>query len=360
MTALIVTDFKEEKEQKMDRDAQLAEVRKRMMAKKGGRQRDPLEFRPPSVEAGKELKYKFIVLPPLTQGDACAGGKASRTMDLWYIPVGTHWINNKPYECPRVHDGGDCEFCTLGFDLLKDADDEKVRKDIIKVYMPRTASTINIYFPPYSSNPEEVRGKVMWYAAQKTVFDVMAKTLMRDASKDNEDPQAYGFFYLPEDSYVFQLDISHKGGYNDYTASKFLPNTKGPMIKTKEGSIDQNEIDKLLAQRHDLFTKYSERDGSVLAKLAQAALNGAPDREAVETKSAQKTESKAAPKVETKAAAPAEDDELLPATSAKPVTESTKKAETKPAAKPAAQTKSAPPIADDDPDLQALLNDIQQ
>lgn len=349
----------------MDRDAQLQEVRKRMMAKKSGRQRDPMEFRPPSVQAGQpELKYKFIVLPPLKQGDACAAGKASKTMDLWYIPAGTHWINNKPYECPRVHDGGDCDYCTLGFDLLKDTDEEQTRKDIIKVYMPRTASTINIYFPPYQSNPEDVRGKVMWYGTQKTVFDAMAKTLMRDASKDDQDPQAFGFFYLPDDSYVFQLAINHKGGFNDYTSSKFLPNTKGPMVKKTDGSIDQEAINTILAQRHDLFTKYAERDGATLSKLAKAVLNGAPSRDefAAGEAKAQKAESKPAQKTESKPASKvvSEDEELLPATSAKPVSESTKKtAEAKPAAAAKPTTAKSGSVADDDPDLQALLNDIQ-
>lgn len=345
----------------MDRDAQLAEVRKRMMAKKSGRQRDPLEFRPPSVQSGQpELKLKFIVLPPLSQGEVCAGGKASKSMDLWYIPVGTHWINNKPYECPRVHDNEECDYCQLGFDLLKDTEDEQMRKDIIKVYMPRTASAINVYFPHYSSNPEEVRGKVMWYAAQKTVFDVMSKTLMRDASKDDQDPQAYGFFYLPEDSYVFQLAINHKGGFNDYTSSKFLPNTKGPMIKKKDGTIDQAEIDAVLAQRHDLYTKYAVRDGAVLSKLSKAALNGAPDREEVAEQESRPAKSEAKPASASKPVVQesTDDDELLPPS--KSVTESTKKAASQPAAsKPAAPTKSAPPIADDDPDLQALLKDIQ-
>lgn len=346
----------------MDRDAQLAEVRKRMMAKKSGRQRDPLEFRPPSVQSGQpELKLKFIVLPPLSQGEACAEGKVTKSMDLWYIPVGTHWINNKPYECPRVHDNEECDYCQLGFDLLKDTEDEQMRKDIIKVYMPRTASAINVYFPHYSSNPEEIRGKVMWYAAQKTVFDVMSKTLMRDASKDDQDPQAYGFFYLPEDSYVFQLAINHKGGFNDYTSSKFLPNTKGPMIKKKDGTIDQAEIDTLLGQRHDLYTKYAIRDGAALSKLAKAALSGAPDREdlAGAAKSASSSNSETKPAQKSVDTRPSDDDdELLPPS--RPVNESTKKAEVKPAVtKTTAPTKSAPPIADDDPDLQALLKDIQ-
>lgn len=352
----------------MDRDAQLQEVRKRMMAKKSGRQRDPNEFRPPSVQPGQELKYKFIVLPPLKQGDTCATGKASKTMDLWYSTAGTHWINNKPYECPRVHDGLDCDYCTLGFDLLKDTEDEQMRKDIIKVYMPRTSSPINVYFPPYQSNPEEVRGKVMWYAAQKTVSDIMTKTLMRDASKDGDDPQAFGFFYQPDDSYVFQLEIKHKGGFNDYTSSKFLPNTKGPMIKKEDGSFDQEAVGQLLAQRHDVFTKYADRDGAVLTKLARAALSGGPDRaEADQSRTEGKTAMTGkqlvsgledAFKPANKPAPKADEDELLPskpATASKPMAESTKKVADKPAGKPA----PAKPISDDDPDLQALLNDIQ-
>jgi hypothetical protein len=260
----------------MDRQEALEAVRKKMREKKGTRAKDPMQFVPPQVKPNEVFKYKFYVLPQLQADDVCATGKASRSMDLWYTTAGTHWINKKPLECPRIHDNGKCKFCQLGFDLLSETDDEVQRKNIVKTYLARSSYVVNIYFPPYSSTPQELRGKVMWYAMPKTVFDIMEATVMRDASADELDPQAYGLFYSPENAYVFQLEIKHQGNYNDYKQSKFLHSSYGPMIKNKDGDLDAS-MPKVLAQRHDLFLKFAERDGEALAKLADQVLKGEPE-----------------------------------------------------------------------------------
>lgn len=336
----------------MDRNAALDEVRKRMLAKKGGRQRDVAEWKPPTAKPNEELKFKFIVLPPLNQGDACATGKASKTMDLYHNTVGTHWINNRPYECPRIHDGAECAFCSLGFDLLSNTDDDQMRKDIAKSYLPRTYYPVNVYFPPFQSTPEELRGQVRWYSLPKTLNDIMSQTLMKDSPGDPEDPQAHGFFYLPEESYVFQLEARLQAQFNDYKKSKFLYNTRGPIVK-KAGSNDPDmaAIEKILAQRHDLFTKFAPRDPEVLKKLADAVLKndgGGSSAPAAETedKLVDQTVAETKATEPKKDAAPKQDAAKQPA---KPAT-SAPKAD-KPAAKP-----TAAPV--DDPELDKLLGEI--
>lgn len=333
----------------LDRNAALEEVRKRMREKKGGRARDPMQFSAPQVKAGEELKLKFYVLPAVQEGDTIATGKPSKNMDLWFMLAGTHWINNKPYECPRIHDGEECRFCQLGFDLLKGTDDDDQRKNIVKTYFPKQSWVVNVYFPPYSSTPQDLRGKVMWYAMPKTVFDIMESTIMREASRDELDPQAFGLFYEPNDAYVFQLDIKHQGGYNEYKSSKFLPATRGPIIKVKDSAeMDEVAVANVLSQRHDLYTKFAPRDADALAKRAQEVLHGEPDRAAK------------APVVEEDALVEAEPvAKPVAPVSSKPVAPvSSKPAVT---AKPAAPEKKGPTISEDTPDdeLAKLLNDIR-
>lgn len=331
----------------MDRNAALEEVRKRLKEKKGGFVKDPNEFKPSQVKPGEEAKYKFIVLPPLQTGETCASGKVSRDMAQFFIPVGAHWVNKKPYECPRIHDQAECKFCQLGFDLLGEEDDEEIRKNIVKTYLARATYAVNIYFPSYDSNPEELRGRVMWYSMPKTVFDIMEATLMRDASKDDLDPQAYGFFYLPDESYVFQLEVSSQGGFNAYKTSKFLYSTRGPMIKSKDGVANSDQTKKVLDMRHDLYTKFAARDQVALAKLANEVLKGEPGR------------------TEIKADTSVVKETVLEEPSTKTVTTKPQPALVKTAS--AAVIKTTPPskpkevtVEPDDDELNNLLKDIRQ
>ena len=344
----------------MDRNSALEEVRRKMRERKGGRQRDPNEYRPPQVKPDEILKLKFYVLPPLHAGDECAGsGKASKSMDLWYLMTGCHWINQKPLECPRIHDGQPCPFCQLGFDLLQDTDDEDTRKTIVKTYFPKQSWCVNIYFPPYESTPTELRGKVMWYAMQKTVYDIMEGTIMRDASKDQEDPQAYGLFYDPTDAYAFQLEVKRQGEYNEYKSSKFLPATKGPMIKAKNSNeADAAAIDLVLSQRHDLFTKFAAHDAEALAKRAQEVLHGEGDRKTAPAKTSAVAEDKL---VDGLVDEPVEKTKPVPPTASKPAASTATK--TAAAATPASPVKSAtakPVAQESDDELTKLLDDIRK
>jgi len=255
----------------MNREEALEAVRKKMQEKKG-RKVDPTRLTIPNAKPKDVFKYKFYVLPPLQAGDTCATGKASKTMDLWNTPVGTHWINRRPYECPRIHDGERCAFCQLGFDLLSETDDKKMRSQIARSYLSAAYYPVNVWFPSYASTPEELRDKVLWFALPKTVYDIMEATIMRDENADTEDPQAYGLFYLPEEAYVFQLEVKNQGGFNDYKSSKFLPNTRGPMVKSGNGQLDSATMQKILARRHDIFTKYAARDAETLERLAKQVM----------------------------------------------------------------------------------------
>src|SRR5690606_28163139 len=96
----------------------LAAVRRKLKQslKRGG---DPDEFKPDKAKDDSQLNYKFFILPPLVMGETCKGGKASKTMDQFFITAGTHWVRNKPYGCPKASGTGDyCPLCDFGFDLF--------------------------------------------------------------------------------------------------------------------------------------------------------------------------------------------------------------------------------------------------
>ena len=42
-------------------------------------------FNPPESD-GTVMKFRFFILPPLQKVDACSNGKASRAMELFYVP----------------------------------------------------------------------------------------------------------------------------------------------------------------------------------------------------------------------------------------------------------------------------------
>src|SRR4051794_26319757 len=96
-----------------DIDAIRAQVRKKM----GGGGKDPNEFRPPKAEDGKEVHYRFFILPGFSAGDTLSAGEAARSMDLFFVDSGSHYIENKIWGCPRVIDGDPCELCDYAFGL---------------------------------------------------------------------------------------------------------------------------------------------------------------------------------------------------------------------------------------------------
>jgi hypothetical protein len=131
----------------------------------------------------------------------------------------------------------------------------------------------NVYFPDVKTNPEELRGKVVFYAMPKTIFDKLEECIqLNSAGDDPDDPQAWGIFYEPSDAYPLLIVINKKGDYNSYVDSKLLAAARGKMASS------QKKIDEILAQRHDIPTKYSERSAEnrqALQGFVDALMNGA-------------------------------------------------------------------------------------
>lgn len=256
----------------MDRKAILDKIRKKLADRKGGRQRDANELWIPKVDEGAKWKAKGYILPPVDKGDICATGQARFSMDdIFCVQVGDHWINKKKYPCPRVYDNDTCPLCDFGFSLLNETKDKTSRSEISKKYLPRTMYTVNIYFPSINSNPEDLRGKVMYYALPKTLYDKLDECINADGpGEDAEDPQPWGIFYDADAANQLAFNVTHKGGYNDYTESKLLP-AQQPIASSA------GEVKKILVMRHDLMSKYPERTRENLQsieKIVNQLLNG--------------------------------------------------------------------------------------
>lgn len=247
-----------------DRAELLRRVREKMLSKKGGRKRDPNEFRAPQVQNGQKAKFKAYVLPPTDAMD-----------ELWFYQVGDHWVQEgsgkKRYPCPRVYDGDQCAFCQVGFDLLNETDDKDTRSKISRAYLPRTQYVVNVYFSNEIVNPEELRGQVKFYAMPKTIFDKLEECLIRDDGGDDPDkPDPWGIFYEPTEAYPLSIQVTRKGDFNSYVESE--------LIATAQRAIGTDEeIEAILEKRHDIPSKYPERsreNRKILDNLADAALNG--------------------------------------------------------------------------------------
>lgn len=232
-------------------------IRKRLKQSMGGKFNDPDQFRPDNAKSATEpLKYRFFILPPLMKGDKLKSGIVEQTMDQFFIAHADHWIHNKPTPCPRVWDNSDCPICSEGFDLLKDETDEDTRRAIVKQWMPTTYYMVNIYFTKWEGNPEDLRGRVKFYNAPKTCFDIWIAALLRDDKGDEDEPQAHGVFFDENAAFLFQLESLKQGKNNSYKTSKFIT-TDGipiPMIG-KKGQPNESNIAKLLTLRHNLWDK---------------------------------------------------------------------------------------------------------
>lgn len=262
MTAKLVT--KGALMSKYDIDA----IRKKIKASLSGRQQDPDEFRPDKAkDAQIPVSYRFFILPPYEAGDIVKSGgkqvKAARGLEnQFYVTHGNHWVQEKPYACPRVWNGEKCDICDFGFQLMKDEkvknNDEK-RKAVIQQWMPNQAYCMNIYFPAVKQNPEDLHDRVMFYNAPKTVLDICMATLMRDDPGDPENPEAFGMFFDESNAFLFELQSLKQGRNNSYKTSKFLANPR-PMARNQDNSPNEAAIRKILDSRHDLYSKIDVPD----------------------------------------------------------------------------------------------------
>ncbi|MCK9281695.1 MAG: hypothetical protein M0P71_13800 [Melioribacteraceae bacterium] len=228
--------------------------------------RDPTEWRAPKLKGEEERNFRVIILPPLEKDDKCAGGTASETMDLYYRPHGHHFINKKRYECPRVHpEKGDCPLCTTGFDLMRETDDKKVRSSLAKEWLSQQNEAVNIYFENHKDNPEELRGKVLWWSLPQAIYLLCEKAFKSDDAGDDDNPQAHGLFFDPDEAFPLVINIKVKNDYNNYESSKFLG-------KARPIAASQKEIDEILEKRHDLMKKFDDRSIADLEKLLKDKL----------------------------------------------------------------------------------------
>ena len=246
-------------------------MRKKVRTQMSGKRNDPDEFKPAKAETGKELKYRFFILPPYGENDPLRTGPASHSMDTFFIPYGIHFgVCRPPQPCPRVCNGEPCEICQHGFDLMKEAGEDRDAKRVISSdWMAATYHVVNVYFPVGNGNPSDLEGRVMYYKAPKTCFDIWVAALERTGPGDKLDPQAYGAFFDENAAFLFQLSCKYKGQNNTYESSGFLSNGGAPMAISDQAGIQQ-----IMAARFDLSTKLEQPNLTTLHSVAQNLIHG--------------------------------------------------------------------------------------
>ena len=156
---------------------------------------------------------------------------------------------------------------------MKEAGDDRAAKSAIgKEWMPADYKAVNIYFPVGQNNPSDLEGRVMFYKAPRTCFDIWVEALERTGPGDSLDPQAYSAFFDENAAFMFQLSCKVKGQNNTYESSGFLANGGTPTAMSDAAGIQQ-----ILSARFDLSTKIDTPDIESLNKIAQNLINGVED-----------------------------------------------------------------------------------
>jgi hypothetical protein len=247
----------------------------KMRKNQNSSQRDPTEWRP-KFKKEETISYKAYVLPPIMEGDTCLdknGNKitASSDWDVWYVQNGHHFINKRRYQCPRVHGTGECAMCDAGFELMRDVDDKETRSAIAKEWLSQESHAVNLYFPDVKDNPEDVRGKVLWWNLPNKIFKMGKNCVDRsDPGPDEDDPQPYGLFFMPDEALMFKIELKEKSGYNNYDDSKMF-------VKPKPIASDDDEIQEILDRRSDIRLKFDKPDPDALTKIVEEKLAGSVD-----------------------------------------------------------------------------------
>lgn len=240
-----------------------------------GKQMDPDEFRPKKNESTTEpIKYRFYILPPLLEGDVLKSGTVKKSMDLFYIKHGSHWINNRPHPCPRAAGSRECPICQFGFDQMKDEKDEDKRRKLRSDWMPSENYLVNVYFTNWKSNPEELRGKVKFFNATSTCFKLWSQALEREDSGDPDEPEAFGAFFDENNGSVFELSVLKQGKNNSYATSAFRKEKAGPMVVDANGKANQKGLEALLKLRINLWDKIQPPDVDALKSLLNSVVHG--------------------------------------------------------------------------------------
>jgi hypothetical protein len=346
------------------RDELLKRMRKKQ-EERTTRRKDPDQFSPPQIkDHTTKLIYYFRVLPELHEGDKCASGVCEVDNELWYYENGVHWFQKERHECPRVHDGKECQLCQLGFDLMESAPDKDAKSQLARKYLARQGFAVNVYFLDVKTNPEELRGKVKWFNLPITLWRKMDECISSDDAGDELDQKAHGIFYHPyEGGYTFKLIAQKKGDWNDYSESSFLPKSFSPLMVAENNEPDDKAIQEILAKRIVLQSRFAERNNEKLTMLVKKIENicAGVDDAAEEINTDDDAE----------AVAPIKSPPRSINEERKQPTQSTSKREATPTTQPAKAQASAPVSAPtqeaktttatvaDDPELQELLGSIR-
>lgn len=246
-----------------------------------GRMADPDEFKPTKNPSSTDvIKYRFFILPPLVTGDELKSGVVDRGMDNYFLRHGFHWINDRPYPCPRILNGEECPICNYGFELLRQCKDQnwgdERKYQIIRQWMPNTYYMVNIFFTNWKGNPEELRNKVKFYNASKTCMDKWTATLMKDDLGDPEDPAAFGVFFDERNAFQFELAVLKEGRTNGYKTSQFLANNglPVPMIANADKTPNEKGLAALLKARVNLWSKVEQPEPDKLQRLLAQMIDG--------------------------------------------------------------------------------------
>ena len=349
------------------KEAELEKVRQRFLDRKGTVRKDPTEFQMPRKESlpkdGSSKIYRFHFLPPISMGEKVLNGDkvVEATEDLfWCIEHGSHWIDGRYHACPRIISGGDdhCPICEIAFDLFKNTEDKKKRSQIAKAYLPNSRWATNVYFLDDPRNPEELRGQVRWMNINKTIFDKCESCVMNDDPGDELDQKPCGLFYDLDEGYVFQLEVRLKEGYQNYENSRFLVKTKGSMknidvLEKRQlisAKVPRVDVEKLNAIANRLSGGGESEEEPVANTEAVAQGVGDRPKPAAQDVNEAPKAPKAPKAPEPKESSPSD------ATKAQP--------ENKPEDKPEASSAPAPKAAatesadDEDPELAALLAEL--
>lgn len=251
------------------RDEILARMRQRQDEKASSRG-DKLQWKPPQVKEGQESIFKVVVLPPLFKGDKCIGKDNEKMIcpedwEYWYFQHGEHYINRRPYPCPRAYNPNvDCPLCSVGFDLMSNVYDKAVRSAIAKEWLSRSSFSANVYFLP-NKNSDDLSGKVMWWNVPVKIVGLIDKALKMDDSGDDEDnPQPFGYVLDPEACFPILIKIKSKSDNNTYEDSAMF---------TKPRSLgDADEIASILSNRVYVPSRLGVVDIDMLKKLADEKL----------------------------------------------------------------------------------------
>jgi len=225
-----------------------------MKALNSGRQLDPTEFKPANVASGEEVNYYMAILPFDDEDD---------------VPIyrnGQHWINRKSYECPRIHNDIDCPLCTKAFDTMKQYKEKEKRSNIAKTLLSKEMWAINVYMLDSKSNPENVRGKVMWWNSKYSVQQIFQACVESNpATEDGAfEPVAGGAFWDYKSGYIFNLKVKSKNGYNNYEASKFVATKHICDVVKKE------DWDKAMESKINLSEKFEDENIDFLIDFSRS------------------------------------------------------------------------------------------